>query len=297
MFIKHLGEYLVSKNYLTKDQFDDIIEEQTKSRVKLGLIAVSEKMLTTAQADRINMLQATMDKRFGDIAVEQGFLTNEQVSTLLSLQENSYLKFIQTVIDKGYLKLEDIDDVVNSFKKEKGYSYEDIEALKSGDIDRIINIFVKTDNEYYDSYFAIMIRNINRFISTDISFGSPYVCKEIKNDCIASQCLKGDHDVFVSIGADNKDLLVVADAYAKEEFEDVDEDAYDSVCEFINCVNGLFASKLSTSDIDIDMLPPVFFNNSIIKTNDSYYVQPVTICNKQINVIVGIDSAIFIEEA
>lgn len=295
MFIKYLGEYLVSKNYVTKEQLDEIIEQQTASRVKLGLIAVSEKMLTLAQADRINMLQSSRDKRFGDIAVEEGYLTDEQVGTLLSLQGNSYLKFIQTIVDKGYLKLEEIDNIINEYKKENDYSYEDIEALKSGDIDRIIKIFVKTGNEYYDEYISLMIRNINRFISTDIKFSSPYEVTEFSADTMGTQCLKGDHNILAGLSANNKDLLVVANAYAKEEFEEVDADAFDSVCEFINCVNGLFASKLSTSDVDIDMLPPLFYNNFSITAQKSFYVTPITIEGKEISLVIGIDSSIVVE--
>ena len=36
-------------------------------------------------------------------------------------------------------------------------------------------------------------------------------------------------------------LLKIASPFAKEEFESLDEDAFDSVCEFINCSNGLYA--------------------------------------------------------
>lgn len=295
MFIKCLGEYLVEKKYVTKEQLDAIIEQQTSSRVKLGLIAVSEKMLTLQQADRVNMLQSSRDKRFGDIAVEEGYLTDSQVSTLLSLQGNSYLKFIQTIIDMGYLKIEEIDNIINDFKNEKDYSYEDIESLKSGDIDRIINIFIKTDNQMYDDYFALMIRNINRFISTDISFSAPVELKELSISTLGTQCLKGDHNVFVGLAADDKDLLIVANNYAKEEFTEVDADAYDSVCEFINCVNGLFASKLSTTDVDIDMLPPVFYNKANINAAKSFYVTTINISGNTVKIIVGIDSDIVVD--
>ena len=189
MFVQFIGEYLVDNNYLTKDQLHEIVEVQKSSRVKLGLIAVSEKMLTAAQADRINMLQSTMDKRYGDIAVEQGFLTDEQVSTLLSLQGNSYLKFIQTVVDKEYLTLDEIENIISEYKTANGFSFEDLEALKSGDIDRIIKVFVKTDNDYYNEYIALMIRNIVRFIDTNISFKAPIATKEFAIDSIATQCV------------------------------------------------------------------------------------------------------------
>lgn len=295
MFIQFIGEYLVDNNYLTKDQLHEIIEVQKSSRVKLGLIAVSEKMLTAAQADKINMLQSTMDKRFGDIAVEQGVLTEEQVSTLLSLQGNSYLKFIQTVVDKEYLTLEEIENIINEYKTANGFSFEDLEALKSGDVDRIIKVFVKTDNDYYNEYIALMIRNIVRFVDTNIAFKAPIATKEFSTDAIATQCVKGDFDIFVGLAGNNDSLVSVANPYAHESYTEVDEDVFDAVCEFINCVNGLFASKLSNEEVDIDMLPPLSYNNVSIKADNNFYVVPIKVNTYEINLVIGINSSIIVE--
>lgn len=295
MFVQFIGEYLVDNNYLTKDQLHEIVEVQKSSRVKLGLIAVSEKMLTAAQADRINMLQSTMDKRFGDIAVEQGLLTDEQVSTLLSLQGNSYLKFIQTVVDKEYLTLDEIENIINEYKAANGFSFEDLEALKSGDIDRIIKVFVKTDNDYYNEYIALMIRNIVRFIDTNISFKAPIATKEYSTSSIATQCVKGDFDIFVGLCGNGNSLTCIANPYAKESYTEVDEDVFDAVCEFINCVNGLFASKLSNEDVDIDMLPPLSYNDVNVKADNNFYVVPIKVNTYEIDLVIGINSSIIVE--
>lgn len=291
MFNRIIGEYLVKRNYLTKEQLDEIIHDQASSRVKLGLIAVSEKMLDLEQADKINMLQSVNDKRFGDIAVEHGYLTNEQVSELLRLQGSSYHRFIQTIVDKKYLKIDEVENIVNEYKTENNYSDEDIEALKSDDIDRITGVFVHTGNELCDEYIGLMIRNINRFISTDICISSPYETSAYKADTLGVQNLTGDHNILIAIGANDSDILVVANRYAKEQFEGVGEDAYDSVCEFINCVNGLFASKLSTKDINIDMLPPLSYNRASVVAAESLYVEPLIIDGKRIDIIIGFDSS------
>ena len=73
MISEILGNYLISKGKITSEQLDDVIEEITRVRVKLGLIAVAEGMITQEQADKINRLQAVMDRRFGDIAVIKGW--------------------------------------------------------------------------------------------------------------------------------------------------------------------------------------------------------------------------------
>ena len=92
MISKILGNYLISKGKITPEQLDDVIEEITRVRVKLGLIAVAEGMITQEQADKINRLQAVMDRRFGDIAVIKGYLTQTHRSCLMQIRQRSVRK-------------------------------------------------------------------------------------------------------------------------------------------------------------------------------------------------------------
>ena len=92
-----MGDYLIKKGLITKEQFKDLLNEQQKVRVKLGLIAVAEGLMTQEEADKVNQLQTVMDKRFGDIAVEKGYLTEGQVNSLLKKQGNAYLAFAQAL--------------------------------------------------------------------------------------------------------------------------------------------------------------------------------------------------------
>lgn len=53
MFDQIFGNYLVKTGRITKEQLSDVIESESKVRVKLGLIAVAEKLMTTEQADEV----------------------------------------------------------------------------------------------------------------------------------------------------------------------------------------------------------------------------------------------------
>ena len=295
MFELFFGEYLVNKNHITKEQLDEVIEIQKSSRVKLGLIAVAEKMLTQSQADSVNMLQATLDKRFGDIAVEKGYLTDEQVGKLLSLQGNPYLKFSQTMIEKNYMTLEQIEKYVEEYKNDNNLSDNDVNAIKSGDIDRIINVFVRTSSAYYDDYMGLAVRNIVRFITTSFSFATPKEVKSYEYKYLGSQCVKGDHNVFIGFASQDNALVEIANPYADENYTEVDDDAYDAVCEFINCINGLFASKVSANGIDIDMLPPITYNDGMLEAKEGLYVLPIKINNKCLDFVVAIDAELEIK--
>ena len=92
--------------------------------------------------------------------------------------------------------------------------------------------------------------------------------------------------------SDDDSLLVFAEGYAKESFTTVDDDALDAVCEFTNCINGLYASELSTKDVNIDMMPPIFSYDSTITVDGEFYSIPLFFNEKQVNCIVGINCKI-----
>lgn len=292
MFSQFFGDYLVKNNIITASQFNEVMEHQKTTRVKLGLIAVSKKLLTINQSNEINLLQSQMDKRFGDIAIEKGYLNNEQLTLLLSLQGNEYLQFVQTLIDKNILTLEDIDNYLLDFKKLNHFTSIELEAIKSSDVDSIIPIFLHIKEPFYNEHMGLSIRNIIRFIDTQVRLEKIYSVKEYTFDHLACQTLKGNHNVFVGFAGKGSNLLSIANPFAKENFDKIDEDSFDAVCEFINCINGLFASKLSHENIDLDMQPPLYYSNQTIKTDNKFYVAPIYINGIEVDLIMSINSSI-----
>lgn len=286
MFGQFFGSYLVKNNKISQAQFDRILLQHQNSSLKLGFIAVAERLLTTKQADEINELQKKVDRRFGDIALEKGYLLHEEVAYLLNLQGNPYLTFIQALIDHTDLSMMEIENCLQAYQVEYNFSSSDIEALKSGDIDRIIPIFTDLTDPLINDYIHLMIRNIIRFIDKNILLDKMKIVKEYPFSHLAYQKMEGDHDVFVGFSGAEDALLYIADAFAKEKFEYLDEDAFDSICEFINCSNGLFASALSQNDIHIDMTPPVFESNQVLFADGDIIVIPIKIQDKQAELLV-----------
>jgi hypothetical protein len=289
MFGLYFGNYLVEKNKISWSQFEDAMIKQQNARVKLGLIATAEKLLTTKQAEEINDIQKKKDLRFGDIAIEKGYLLNEEVTYLLNMQGNPYLQFVQVFTENGLLTIPEIESYLEEYKKDNNFSDSDIDALKSGDIDRIIPIFVDTDVAFRGECLSLIIRNIVRFINNNITINKSYQVQDYSFGALASQKMVGDHQIFVGIAAKGSELLAIANPFAKEEFNEMENDAFDSVCEFINCTNGLYASKLSHEDIQIDMTPPLFYEERTLTSKGDICVVPITIHGKQIDLIVVVD--------
>lgn len=295
MFGQYFGHYLVEKNKISQSQLEVILEQQKNSRAKLGLIAVAEKLLTTKQADDVNELQKQMDRRFGDIAIEKGYLLSEEVNYLLNLQGNPYIRFIQVLTDKDLMTLDEIEACLESFKKDSNLSDSDLEALKSGDIDRIIPVFVDNEDSLRFDCISLAIRNIIRFINNDIMLKKSYKATNYSFGHLALQDMVGDHHIFIGLACKDKELLTLANPFAKEHFSEMDEDAFDSVCEFINCTNGLFASKLSLENVHIDMTPPLFYSHKKLTSAGDIYVVPIIIDGKQSDLLVTFNNKVEVD--
>lgn len=294
MFEQIFGEYLVSKDYITAADLESVLAKINASRVKLGLIAVAQKMLTKEQADRVNMLQQQRDKRFGDIAVAEGYITDAQVGELLSLQGNPYMKFVQAVTELGLMTMERVEEVLDELKADLNLTDDELAGFKSGDVDKIIDIFVKTEG-FSKIYLSLLLRNIVRHITPEFSFSSPVTIRDYSFKHLSTQCIKGEHHIFAGFGCADESLTVIANHFAKENFTVVDEDTYDAVCEFINCINGLFATRLSEDGIEIDMLPPLFYNSGKLTASKDIILLPLKIKGQCVDFILAIDADVNID--
>ncbi|MCR5654900.1 MAG: chemotaxis protein CheC [Lachnospiraceae bacterium] len=292
MFDRIFGNYLVNAGHLTKEQLAEVIEAESTTRVKLGLIAVAEKLMTQEQADEVNHLQTVMDKRFGDIAVSKGYLTDDQVSSLLKKQGNIYMLFVQTVTEKGFMSIEEIDESLSAYQDENGLTHTDMDDLLSGDVDRTVRLFLPQNDALYDRFCALAVRTLIRVINSGAYVSKAFLVDEIYTDRFAMQKVEGDHNISAGFAGVGDGLLCIAEPFADEEFDSVDLDALDAVGEFMNCVNGLFATELSNENVDIDMLPPEFFDHPVHIKGKQFCVFPIYIGEGVVNFILAIDESL-----
>lgn len=295
MFSQIFGRFLVEQKLISSEQLETALREQKKARVKLGLIAVSEKLLTQEQAEKVNRKQALEDKRFGDIAVEMGFLTDSQVERLLKLQGNPYLAFVQAITENDIMTLEEVEDAMDMYQRENGFTSTDMEDFRSGDVDRMIPLYVRGANEISVGLMGVAIRTIIRLIDNDIAIDASYEADSYEFENMAVQEVEGEHSIMLGLAGEGTNLLAVAEPFAKEEFGTMDLYAFDALCEFINCINGLYASELSHQGVSVDMIPPMYYQSGNIKVDNRLLIVPVYIQNRKIRIVVATDTNIKIE--
>lgn len=291
-----IGNYLVENDIITLEQFKDLIREQRRVRVKLGLIAVAEGLMTQEEADKINRLQALMDKRFGDIAIEKGYLTEGQVEALLKKQGNAYLIFAQTLENQDLMTIEQLEQYMIDFQRDHQLTYSDMEDLKSNDVDRILPLYIPIEGEKYLNVIGTAIRTLIRCVDVDIYPEKAYLTKQCDADNGAIQLVEGEHNVTCAMTGMGQALLPVASVFGKEEFPEVNMDALDAIGELLNCINGLHATALSQGGVSMELYPPEFSDQISGIKSEEMLVIPLHIMGQKVYFAASIDHKIEMEQ-
>lgn len=286
MFDRIFANYLVDKQKLGPECLDKIFELQEQKRVRLGVIAISEKLMTYEQVEEVNKLQSITDKRFGDIAVEKGYLTDNQVTRLLALQGNSFLSFVQAAVDLKYMNMDDITSSLNDYQRDNSYTLTDMDNLKSCDIDRIIPIYVYGLTGYAKEIVGVAARTISRLVDYHVYIDKPYTSDKLITENLCHQASEGDFNLLLAFSGEIESMMKTAIGFSGEQYIEDTDDALDSVCELINCINGIFATEISRRGIDIDMIAPSYKAGSGIINSEEIINIPVYIFGKALTLSV-----------
>lgn len=287
-----VGNYLVSKGVITFEQFKDLLVEQRKARVKLGLIAVAEGLMSQEEADKINKLQANMDKRFGEIAVEKKYLTEGQVMSLLKKQGNAYLTFAQALENQQLMTVEQLEQYMVDFQHDNQFTASNMEDLKSDDIDRILPLYMPIDGGEYLELAGVAMRTLMRCVDSEVYPEKAYITSRCEVDNGAIQFVDGEPSVTCGMLGKEEALWPMASIFGREAFLEVDEDALDAIGELLNCINGLYASAVSQRGIVMDLCPPEFDVNLSAVEGDEMLVLPIHIQGQEVNFVIAIGNKI-----
>lgn len=286
-----VGNYLMEKGFLTGEQFRDILNEQQKVRVKLGLIAVAEGLMTQEEADRVNQLQAVMDRRFGDIAVEKGYLTEGQVNSLLKKQGNAYLAFAQAMENQQLMTIEQLEQILLDYRCENNFTASDMDALKSDDVDSILPLFLPVDSEAYYGIAGTAVRTLMRLVDTGLYPDKAYIMQKTEDENGALQKVEGEKGFVSALGGKGNALQFTASVFGQEEFASVDEDALDAIGELLNCINGLYVSECKDGS-SLELMPPSFKTGIQGFESRKMLVLPIHIKNDCVDLMIAIGDEI-----
>ncbi|MCM1183141.1 MAG: chemotaxis protein CheX [Roseburia sp.] len=269
------GNYLVDKKTMTKEQLDALLPVSKELSAEVEVIAVINKAISPAD---VRMLLGRMDNdsmHFGEMAIEAGYLSEEKLDEIQTYQQNSFLKFIQAALNEGIITLEQINPLLDDFQKVSGFTDAQLSSLVHDDLEECVNIFVPIKSPRLKELTLTLIQTLRRLIDPDLYLEKAYTAHSLQLDKYACQAIIGDLHIKVYISAPGDGLLAIANYFTGDKYDTVTTDALDNVGEFINCVNGLFATNLSYDDISIDMNSPEYGEEGPFVSNEKLYIIPV----------------------
>ena len=261
MYTQFLGNYLLQKGIVTKEQLFNAMARLSETHIKLGTIAMHEGLMTANEVDECLYVQTREDKRFGEIAIERGYLQEDQVDELLSKQTPDFILLGQNLVEDGIFSYEELERIIFDYKNEAelydlSLDVENQEAIQS----IISRFFLMADmptNDLNLMYLELMFNSLIRFIGEDFTPLSPMVLEEFPITFGVSQNIISEQEFITHIDCDRETAIAFSSRYAKEDFNEFNEYIVAALEDFLNLHNGLFIVNASNQlSKDISLSPP-----------------------------------------
>lgn len=285
-----VGHYLMDKGLISMEQFRDLMIEQRRTRVNLGVAAVAEGLMEQEDVDRVVRLQAAVDRDFEEIAVEKGYMTKGQAASLLKKRGSAYLAFAQALENQQLMTIEQLEQYMLDYRFENQFTASDMEDIKSDDENRILPLFLPLGSEEYLKAAGTAVRTLRRLVDAELYIGKGSMVRETGADNGAVQRLEGTPGMTCGIVGRGGALLSVASVFGQESFQEINEEAMDAVAELLNCISGLYASAASKEGISLELLPPVIRTDMARVESSRMLAMPVYIKGRRVDFLISIDN-------
>jgi hypothetical protein len=249
LYTQFFGNYLLSNNYVTKEQLFSAMQRQSGEHMKLGTLAIHSGYMDAAQVDEVVIEQTHQDRRFGELAVEKGYLSDAQMTELLQKQPPSFLMLGQVLLDDGVLTNSDFEQIMNGYRNENGIDESGNLIEQQDVINRLFdNYFDKSGTEISTNGFIfteLLFNNFVRFIGDDFTPLGASEVTEAPIACCVKQKVHGAYAINTYLSMERTTAIDFASHYVNEQFADFDEYVQASLEDFLNLQNGLFTVNVS----------------------------------------------------
>ncbi len=292
MFAQFFGGYLFNKKLVTAEELTQAFEDKKNTRMRLGVLAINAGLMTAEQVEHVNVTQQSVDKRFGDLAVELGYVTSEQVDELLSQQPTDYLLLGQTLVNNGVLSNSEFEKAINDYKQENELTDDDLADEKADNLTKLVSEFYHLEDadnaRMLRDYVTMLFKSIIRFIDSDFTPLEAVMVRSYDAECLVRQDITGSYEAATCVTAGAYEYSEFAKRFAGDSMGDVSEFLNETVGEFLNVINGLFAVNESNEQgIEITMNPQTAISNGNITFDKAAYCIPVVFSFGEVDFIVS----------
>lgn len=280
MYAQFFGNYLLSRNVITKEQLIHAMQKKSSEQVKLGTLAIHAGYMTASEVERIIILQTHQDKRFGELAIQEGYLTELQVAELLKTQNPDFLLLGQALLDDGIINHEQLQDLIIDYQSDNELYDFDYSDETRNTINQLIEKFFiiaeRSLSDYEVSFLHLLFNNLVRFIGDDFTLVTPSLCKEYPGNYCVSQNIVGSFSMRTYIDMTEDTCIAFASRYVNDTFTEFDEYVQSSLDDFLNLHNGLFLVNLSNDySIELQLEAPVTESSELLSFETETYLLPI----------------------
>ncbi|MDD3306670.1 MAG: glycosyltransferase [Acetobacterium sp.] len=113
-----IGDVLVQYGYITSSDLSNFIFENKFT--KLGELLLEKKLITREQLELVIDFQKKYGGRFGNICISMGFVTNEQIEKVLKNSINRKGKIGEVLVEKSIISQAQMDEAIDMQNKSGG---------------------------------------------------------------------------------------------------------------------------------------------------------------------------------
>ena len=245
MGIKFLGQFLVEKKVVTKEELQKAVLLARRTNLLFGETARSMGLITPADVERVESAQRKEDLNFGDLCVKMGILTTDQMKQVAQEQKKNRLHLGDALVRLNFIKAEDLPQLLAEYEADQAPYY----SPKAPPRPPVPN------EELWELYANRAYNMFTRVIKLTFKPDQRSVVDGIDpNDTVVAMRMTGDAPCcfVLSVSADIREAI--ARAMLREEnisFEP-EEVLIDAVREFMNIICGSIASKVTQMGRKID---------------------------------------------
>lgn len=280
MYTQFFGNYLLSRNIVSREQLFSAMQRMTNEHMRLGTLAIHAGYMTSTEVDEVVIEQTHADRKFGELAVELGFLTHEQVIELLQQQSPDFLLLGQILIDDNIMTNQEFENIIADYKCENELVDLDLTEDNHANIERLFdNFFVLSEQPitaFGKLYMELLFNNFVRFVGEDFTALDPEETKIYPPECCICQKVVGEYSVTSYISMDEATAIAFASRYVGDEFLEYDEYVRASMEDFLNLHNGLFVVNSSNvASLELSITAPEEITDPILEFTNRTYHFPV----------------------
>jgi CheY-specific phosphatase CheX len=248
MGVKFIGQFLLERGVITREQLLLATELQEQRNRPLGAYAVDRGYLTPAQAEQINREQQVTDRRFGELALSMGLLNDAQINDVLTLQKQGRIRIGEALVAGGALDAATFEEHFAAFQADQAiYQTGQVELPDGTPFTEFVRVCVDLSEKLLLRVAGLTAKRGLAVPRADVA--SP----ELLTISIG---FSGSASVQFAFSASKDVATAIARRLLGPALALSDELVIDALKEFCNVVCGNICGKLSQPEKPLEIGPP-----------------------------------------